>query len=246
MKSRVIFALFLSLILVGGATFLRGSRNTSSAGLISVENTDNAPFIMDEVLVSEMAPLSQTDALSQDLFSDYMALKAEGEATSENLEKLAEVYSARVLATSQTPVTTAKLSLVSDSQENITAYSQVMLAARARYEAQTRTLSGASDFTDINDPGFKKLMQSISTLYAVAAGEMKKIPVPASLAANHAKLINNYLSSSEATLKLMEIEENPLSAFGALGTQAKNSQEEEVLFANIRLVMIQQGFSSTP
>src|SRR5690242_6386098 len=98
MKSRVILAIIFSAILIGGASFYRvlAQRSDTSSALVAVKNPDSNLFMMDESLQDlgdspQNTELSRTDALSRELFADYINLKSEDKVTSQNVEKLAEV-----------------------------------------------------------------------------------------------------------------------------------------------------------
>lgn len=252
MKAQIVTAVLLSVVLVGGATWFRFvSPQTAPAQLVAVSSSDGLREINAEEffrIPAEDAPpeLTQTDVLSRQLFSDYIGLKSSGRATPENLNSLAEQYANTMFTEERVDanVTLSQLNIVADSNQALIDYNQKVLAMRSKYESMIKSLTVQSDFSDITDPLFIKFMLAVSTTYEQAVAELKKMPVPTSLANNHLDLINNYFSSIKATRSISQIEDNPISALAALSAQSKNSQEEEALVANIKVLLMSRGIYS--
>jgi hypothetical protein len=252
MKSRVIIALFLSCVLIGGAGYVRfAQKKAATLQVIATEEDINAAAlnkILSQASVQDTQvaaePLTQTDVISRNFFSDYMSLKANGELTDDNISKLGEIYSSRILLDKTSPrtITAASLTILPDSTDNLTAYGQKMLAIRSKYESEVGILSKQFPFNgDTSNPNFAKLMNAISNLYDQAAAELEDLPVPSSMASNHANIVNLYLSNSVATQALASLEDDPIQAFSALSSQSQSPEQEEALYNNIRLALIQQG-----
>src|SRR5262245_34471639 len=109
-KARLIFALILSVALIGGATWFRAAGTHAEKAKLAVVNSQDAlePLSDEEIAADYMTPratsstittqLSDTDLVGRQLFSDYMGLVADGHATKENLDTLAAKYSENILS----------------------------------------------------------------------------------------------------------------------------------------------------
>ncbi len=173
-----------------------------------------------------------------------MRLKAQNRATPENLSQLAEKYLSN-LPDDAAVASMAELTVTPDTNDSLINYNKRISQLHAKYEALTSSASGQNEFSDIFDPKFQEFMMVVAVNYKQAAEELKKIVVPTSLSDNHLKLINNYLSSSQAALSIGKIQDDPLRAYRGLSTQAQNSQEEASLLANIRVLLISKGLYSS-
>lgn len=254
MKAQIVTAVLLSVVLVVGATWFRfTSTQNPPAQLVVVAGSGELREINAEEFFALPAQgevptttLTQTDVVSRQLFSDYIGLKSSGQATPENLNRLAEQYANTMFAEEEADakVTLSQLNIVADSNQALIDYNQKVLAMRSKYESMIKSLTVQSDFSDITDPLFIKFMLAVSTTYEQAVAELRKMAVPTSLAGNHLNLINNYFSSIKATRSISQIAENPISALAALSTQSKNSQEEEALVANIKVLLMSRGIYS--
>lgn len=103
MRNRVAFALFLSLLLVGTATWMRSENYSEnpSYSLTEVKNTSpkDDSFSIESFLgikenkaESEEVELSKTDIIGRQLILDYVELATSGQATEANIAALAERY----------------------------------------------------------------------------------------------------------------------------------------------------------
>ncbi len=251
MRFNIVFAILASIVLIGGASWVRFARTNPFAvsylaivpNQLESENDILESFLNPKVPDKEPAlPLSQTDILGRQLFSDYMALKSRDQLDSNSLKSLINKYSGGILSFESRPsVSKEQINIVPDSTDNSKIYIQKIFETRAKYAGLVVNSFGQRNFTDIDDPDFKELTAYAAKLYQEAAAELKKIPVPVSLADNHIKLIENYLSSSSSIGALSNIAEDPARTYAALNTYAQNVNEEERLLANIQLAILTNG-----
>lgn len=245
MRTKVLSALFVSLIMVGAAFWLRFSANDKPYESISaVSNRGSAAPTREEAFLSansrasSSVPLTTTDIFSRQLFGDYASLKSKGETSSENLNYLAERYADGILNLEPSPSKTAtieQLAIIPDSSENILNYGKSMIAARSKYA--TKAQKGSEGSGDLARGGFNDFISQASALYLASANELMKMKVPASLAKNHLDIINNYFQSAEAMKIIAESTEDPIKIYAAIQAQVQNAKKEDNLFLNIQIAM---------
>jgi hypothetical protein len=250
LRFNIVLALLISVILIGGSVFMRTYNNFSQEPLLLAVSGPENPLFSDEAILepntsnttASSTPLNTTDIISRQLFSDYIELSAKNQATPENLSALAGRYAEAILSSNSAPfVNEGQIILTSDSNEALLTYNRAFFNTRDKYTAQVTGLPQQFVFSDVSDPQFKAFMITLGGLYAQVASDLIKIPVPQSLAKNHVKLINNYLSNHKASLVIADFSENPIEAFSALNIQSKNSAEEAALLSNIRVALLNKG-----
>jgi hypothetical protein len=250
------FALVISLVLILGALWFRISASrTTAASLVAVEDAQNSgesdiisaeDFLAQSSTTVPTGSLSTTDLVGRQLFSDYMGLVNQGQATESNLTSLAETY---VNALNTIPqgrsVGREELHTVEDTIENLQAYSEAVFALRNKYRSLATEATRGKTISDSNSSGFISLMSRLGNLYKAGGEELIGVAVPASMADTHQKLINNYFSSADAMNTLSKSDEDPLKAYVALDTQSKNNTEEEELLSIIQKTLMANGIIST-
>ena len=239
MRSRIVGAFCISFVLIGLAFWYRShaSEPSLSPFLISAASESSA---QNDGFVSQINPRTppepiSADVLGKQLFSELIALKSSGQATSENIETIAAKYAESIL-NFQIAKTADRSSLktVTDSKENLLKYSQTVLNVRSKYASLISAASGEEMITDFNNKEFKSLMSYGAKLYSQAAAELNKISVPSALAEIHLKLVNNYLSSAEALETLAQASEDPIRIYAAMNMFGKNTTEENDLLTSIQ------------
>lgn len=252
-RFQLILAIAVSAALIGGSTWIRIQNRieTNSGELIAEEtqdfsesySNDGLALINTTHVLSE--PLSETDLIGRQLFSDYAKLLSTGQATSENLTALAESYTASIKNTKYIPnITTADLLIVEDTETNLQIYGESVFNIHTKYKNLVTKAHGSGITPNVNSPEFKSFMERVAELYTQAANELKILPVPQILAETHFNLVNNNLSSAEAATTLSNIVKDPLSAYAALNTQAENTQKEANLLLYIQSTMMANGIIS--
>jgi hypothetical protein len=250
-------SILVSIVFIGGAVWLRASQTNSAnenLGLESVPNSEVAIFegSPQDVYLGEKATstqnLNQTDLLGRQLFSDYLNLSSQGSVTSEKINNLANSYADNILnLQTSSKIDKSSLTITTNSQATLSTYGTAVLTLRIRYGDAVQKLVNQTGAKNADDPKVQDLMLSISQTYKQAAQDLINMPVPQSLADNHLKLINNYLSSSEAARTIANADTDPMGAYAALNVQVKNGEEENLLLGNIQSIMAANGiiFSSS-
>ncbi len=251
-KFHLTAAIFLSLALVASAAWVRfAPQNPALAqlqgtGTLEGANIDGSEAYFpnnEATLETATSTLSEVDVVSRQLFSDYIKLKTGNQATPETLRALADKY-AEALATQQTfsSIDRSKITIVPDSNERLLEYYQKLLTLREKHKKTLDGVQPEEQFDDLFSPKLKNFMLSASNEYSLIASEIMALPVPASLAEEHLKLVNNYLAGSEITRTISEIDKNPVSALTSLESLVKNGDDEERLVAEMKVTLLSRGF----
>lgn len=251
-RFRLTFSLGISSILILSALWFRVSNaQTPPPSLIAVQNQETAPssdlisyedWLAQSSSTAQSGSLSQTDLIGRQLFSDYMGLVNNGQATPQNLTLLADSYAKNISdQTSAIIVKAEDINTVTDTVENLRSYSEKVSSIRNKSKDAVIEESKNNQAADTSNPAFAPLMNKVASIYESSANELKAIQVPISLRDNHVLLINNYLSSAEAMKDLAKSETDPVSAYAALNTQANNNTEEIQLLQNIQTTLMANG-----
>jgi hypothetical protein len=195
-------------------------------------------------------PLSTTDLISRQLFSEYVGISKNGQSTPLNLQSLGNKYAENILnrgnSLSSRTVSREDLTVTDDSPAAISQYEKQMSALRAKYAALAKGLGGEGKIiNDIDDPSLQKLFATAANLYVQAAEEFERVRVPASFLPSHIAIVNNHWSSAEVLRKLAENSEDPLKLYSVIKKQVENQQEEEELFRNMQAAFRSYGIPSS-
>jgi hypothetical protein len=250
-------SILVSIVFVGGAIWLRASQTKSANESLGLESVPNSEVSIlegspQDIYLGEKATstqnLNQTDLLGRQLFSDYLNLSSKGQTTPDRINTLANSYADNILnLQTSSKVERNRLTITADTIASLNSYGTSIVTLRIRYGDKIEKEMKDSGISDISDPKFADFMSNVSQLYKEAAADLVNMPVPQSLADNHLKLINNYLSSAEAAKAMANVTSDPLGAYAAINTHAKNEKEEDLLLGNIQATLAASGiiFSST-
>ena len=251
-KFRLGVALFVSILLIGGATYTRlKSAPTPSPDLVAVTphaDTDTAPsedLAAGSIATGSTTPqnLNSTDLVTRQLFTDYLSLAATGQATDDNVAALGAQYANSVVDTaSPSSINLDSLALVSDSKANFEAYSKAVSNIYNKYHNLAgTTIKGAGSLDSISAPNFVPTMSTLATLYERAATELEAVPTPTSLATSHLALINTYLGNVETLRALTNITRDPIASYGILAKASAQGGDEDNALLGIRGMLLIHG-----
>ena len=256
-RIRFIGALAISIALIGGAMWFRFVRIAPyTAQVISVSEVEPlssedslllTDFFSTETTLSTTSTttLSQTDLIGRQLFTDYMALKSQGELTPDDIKALAGKY-AESIKNSDVSIPKANINqiiVLSDSEVNLAAYGNAITNIRNKYKnlVTTEAQNSGGDITDTSSQAFSTFMGAVGKLYKSAADELLLVRVPTSLAQNHVDLINNYLESAEVMTSISGTAKDPIRAYATLSIYAQHSEKESELLLNIQKTLMANG-----
>jgi len=257
MRFRLTIALTISLFLIIFAGWMRVHPKSPPQGLVAVKNADLAPSpefstttdsnsLENISTASTSEPLSDTDLIGRQLFSDYLDLTMQGQATPENVDALAGIYAQSITSlTNNAPrITSLDISIVPNSQASIQAYGDSLTNIYVKYEALLKDAFSSGQSLNTVGTALTAFGVNISKIYTNEVNELKKLSVPAKVSENHVSLINTYLSSASAYKALANADENPAEAVAAITIGEKNADQELVILKNLENTLRQSGIIS--
>lgn len=257
LRIRLIGAISISIVLIGGAIWFRfGQETYTQSNIVAINNED--PILLKETFLAEFAssdaefattstpskPLNQTDLVSRGLFSDYISLKSQNQATENNLGFLASKYAKDIANTdiSIYQVSINKISVVSDSETNLITYSNTVSSIRNKYKNLVIAEHGRSTgLTNPDSLSIYSFMKIVGGLYSKAANELLAVKAPISLAQNHLSLINIYFGNADLLKLFSGAPQDPVPALAALNSYAQNTEKESLVLSNIRRTLQANG-----
>lgn len=243
MLFRVGIAVFLSFILIGGATWVRVSNQKSPAPtLIGVEssNTEGTLTYEDvygpakdaETAIPE-ENLTTTDLIGRQLISEYISLSSKSELSPDSLMGLADKYIELVPSIKIAGIKTISVSdieTVSDTEENYLDYDENINVIYEEY-IDSFDLVGEEELA-LNELPLDHV-SSIQKIYKNISQNLSDIAVPKSIASSHIKLINHYLSVENYLQKIIDESSDPVVAMANLIILSEKSQDEAMLIDDI-------------
>jgi len=257
MKPWIATALFVSILLIGTATWIRFQNQTkTSVGLIAVNNaglssstepTISGPnFLANQDLsntgTSTDENLSGTDMIGRQMIIDYVNLATSGQASDESINALANQYVEKIPNLSSASVASyLDIKTVPNEKVNFQNYNDSLTKIQKDYSAVLNSIP--VEITNASTPGpkFYSAIKSISTAYSETVTKLKMLPTPIALVQVHLKLINNYLSSASAMKAVSETEKDPAFAFAGLVTIGNNLKETNLIIGEINQILAKNG-----
>lgn len=241
MKPGIAVALFISIILVGGAFWTRIDASRNEAGLIAVnEQRANEDFYKEVFLnprvdttptstsTQETAePLTGTDLIGRQLILDYVDLAAMGQASDINVELLAERYAESI----PTLINTQRLGYLDiktgpNNFESIKNYSDSLLDIYIQHYEKT-TGRSANNLSEVSlGSNYDLLFEQTAISSDITAERLKNLSAPLAIANLHLELINIHISNSITAPIVQKMDEDPLYAIAALTIFNQNSDKE--------------------
>ena len=236
MRTGLVLSIVVSILIIGAAIWFRTSQTSRINPDLAVVESTSTPSgssatstIFGWINESPAADsINRTDLIGQQLIIDYVNLAASGQATSENVDSLANQYVSSMPGLIKTnQIGKSSLHVVDDSLNAFSSYSDSMTAILNDY--QTRVQQFMPNGSTLN-PAFYTGITEVGKIYSDTAESMEKIPVPGTLADLHMELINVYLSNSSVMSAIAQTESDPAKSFSGLALYQNNaSQETNVL-----------------
>lgn len=258
MQRRLALALSLSALLIAGATYMRVAHAEKPYKALTVVNVSEAPSQNDTTIIDTpvvasdtAAPaenLTTTDLVGRQLMSQYLDLASNGQATDATIQELADNAANNIASLNTfTLATAAQLHIVADGKASFQTYGEALSVLNGKYQGLAKAVADkAGDLSDVTSKGFSSTMDALSKLEKKASDELTSLPVPASIAQTHLKLINNYLSSASAFSALSRANTDAATAFAGLVAQSTNSAEADSLLLSIETALLAQSITFTP
>ncbi len=256
MRPGLVASLLISLVLVGGATWVRFSpKDSVSEGLTVVSSsgvsaTQDDPSFLDKFLGTSSSeapksvtnePLTGSDILSRQLVSEYISLATNGGGTDAELQSLADKYISSIPSlTTSTIVDYIELKTVTNTKDNFQRYADLVTKIHRTYAS---SIQEAYAGTAIDSLGQKlySVTDQLSSIYTKTSTELKNTSVPYELAPAHLRLINLYLSNASSLKAISNTETDSATAFAGLLVVNKNAEEEATILGEITRILTANG-----
>jgi hypothetical protein len=259
LRSRSTFAVIFSIVLIFGAVWVRYA-NAKDA-LAERDNqilldTKNDPYsnlntregfnqALGKTSTTTPTNLTSTDLIGRQMFSDYMSLVSRGQATDENITKLANTYAQGMLKVNQgqsTKITDEELKITGDTQTAFQIYATQTANILNKYSSLFRkNLNQVGISGEVAPENLSKFGTVLYPIYQQLAEELIKISVPLSLKETHLNLVNSYLESAYNLETLKKLNSDPVTALAAFNTQITNFETEMTLINNIKVFLGSKG-----
>lgn len=241
MRFGVIFSIFISLVTITAAIWVRAHKESSSINpsIVSANDFDLPSDQYLQNLTGENAGgeiLSNTDLISRQLILNYLDLAQNGRATQGNIYDLAQKYIEEVPTLhSATYVNLSEIAKTEDSKASFTAYEERLNLIHKKFAEKMAPYKGIK--LNTLNAQFFSFASAVSQAYYSAADELKKMKVPSSIAPTHLQLINKYISSAEAMKSLSKADTDPVSAFAGIAIMNNNFSEGEKILTEISIIL---------
>lgn len=250
MKTRIVFALCVSLFFIGGATWFRFTNTANIVSNIELVERPDPQVVSREILdafiststPTENRPLSDTDVIARQLIIDYINLATSGGASDEAVNTLAEKYVETIpsIASEAPSIRISDIQLVDDTLTNFQTYANQALEIYASY-AQAMASVSLEESVNFNNPAVGPSAKALGVVYKNTAEKLQNINVPVALSQEHIRLVNNYLTSSVAMTDLSELGKDPAKSFAGILAINKSLNEEGLILQNIEKILTDNG-----
>jgi hypothetical protein len=248
MHRGIYIALFISIILISIAGWYRIAGNKGAKlGLLAIPSS---PSILKDyqegpsIQPSPATPsdLSGTDLIGRQMISDYIALSANGKATSENIDLLAQKY-VESIPTLIAPekFSLSDLQITTNNRKNLENYAQNVMQIYRQYAASLLAIEAGGNLSAIMISGSGEAASKMNLAYMETARRLKDISAPQPVAQLHLNLVNLYLENAAAMKSIATLNADPANAFAGLILMSGNINEEAQLLAEIEQVLTANG-----
>ncbi len=253
MRTGIILAIFASLVLVGGASWTRFSKEKSAANLIAVEQSAGSETRYQEAFANYLnststarsasaEPLTNTDIISRQLITDYISLVGSGGNSDADLTDLVDNYVKSIPTLTVTfKVNYADLRLVDNSRANFETYAQKVGTIYAKYANDVERASAARKIVSTQTASDYEFFRKAGQAYEERAAELKSLAVPLKLASSHLALINSNLESASALEAISKAENDPMTAVAGLASMDNGLNGEMAALKEIEQIFNSDG-----
>ncbi len=256
MRTRVTLALFISFLLVLGASWQRADKEKSVIK-ISAETPTNIDTYqnLEPASTSDLSAtddknkngegLTTTDLIGRQLMSEYISLATSGQISEAELVKLGDKYADSIAEIKTAPrISSLDINVVSNTKANFQKYDLITTQIERRRIKSVGSIDEKMMQVSSSDESLDETVRKISLSYKNAAEELKNIDVPASLLQLHTNLVNNYLSISSGMEYIDEKNADSAISFAGI-VSAKNSLASgERIIEDIIKVLVANGLEN--
>jgi hypothetical protein len=254
MKRDLPISLAVAVILIGGALWYRlSTSNTIEYGLVTVGENQAPDISYEEFLGDFLKPTatsssavasadaySNTDAISRQLFMDYLSLESKDQINTASLTTLTDKYveSLPNLIQSES-IDASDIKTVPNSQINFQSYADALTEIYNKHAQTINSVKGVN--FDRLSPELYAFTDKLAVSYKSLADEIKTVAVPQTLLSLHLKLVNNYLSSASASASISKADDDTALAFSGLIGLHQNMESEKSILLEIEKILNANG-----
>ena len=253
MSFRIALALSLSVILVGVASwdrFIGVEKSNPTISIVENTNTEAQDKYYQELMKgytetstsTATKKLTGTDLIGRQMIIDYVDLSTSGQASSDNINALAERYVESIPTLNNArKASILDIKVVSNSKTSFQNYSNEISSIQSQYAKDTDNLYNKNP--NINELGkaYYGFSSSMSTIYNELANKLMETPVPGSLVQKHLELINIYLSNASAVEAMSKTEEDPATSFAGIIALKENTNREGLVLNEILKILTENN-----
>ena len=253
MHRGIYLAIFTSLSLISFAVWGRiDDKKSEKLGLLVVPSNSGEINDYEEVANDYLlktppssAPsenLSSTDLIGRQMVADYMALSANGKATSENINSLAEKYVESIPSLiSPEQFSLFDLKIVTNNKANFGLYAEKVMQIYREYASELLSIQSGGGVSTLLASGSGEAASKMNLAYAGTARKLKEISTPQAVSQLHLNLVNLYLENAAAMKSISTLNVDPANAFAGLILMSGNINEEAQLLGGIEQVLTANG-----
>jgi hypothetical protein len=248
---KILFASTVALILIIlSITVVYRKSSSKDKGelgiLVSSENTATSINSLGSSNSNSPESTNQTDILSKQVFTNYIALQQSGNLNESNVQALTDQLSAQILDSSASAKTYTVFDLkviAGATPEEIKDYGDQLFLIRTKYQnAYIRgSIAPNSPYIDPSESGMMRVFKDLQNLYERVVVDLSQMSVPDGLAELHLQLMNIYSASAFGLSQFSQLDIDPVAALSGLNVYNKNSDQEEVILQKIARYFVNNG-----
>ncbi len=253
MKFSVLLAIFVSIITIGFASWYRFFEPQTISNVVALQPVEGNKYSNEEltqdfinpnagilnVVATSTVPeedLTSTDLATRNLILSYLDLAISSGQTVEagKIEDLGVQYANSITNFHKfNKATIQNIVVVPDSTSNAYNYAENFLNIYTEYAERSQTLSGNMGTLQVNSTSYRTGVESMLAIYTAMVSDLKKLPVPVSIAQLHLELINGYLSNVQAMTEARSLDTDPVTTLAGLTTLKESAGREVEIIKTI-------------
>jgi hypothetical protein len=250
MRNRVVSALCIALILVGGAVWVRANGNSEGTPTLTSVEGDKQNLevydienFWDTSTDPNVSPLSSTDIVARGLLTDYISLASSGQIDNASVDALVNQYINNIPKITTAPqITKDDLHIVEDSKTSFQTYDRITTDIQTEQQEVIKSnYTYDTAYGVLNDETLRGIA-AMSEAYEKAAIKLRDIEVPRSLYSAHLKLVNNYFSTAAGMKAVASLDNDSMSAFSGMIAINNNIKEEPEIISELLALLNRHDF----
>lgn len=191
---------------------------------------------------STSATLNNTERLSQELFTQYVALQQAGQLNDAAIKTMTERIAQSADVTSANTLYTASSFKTFSNSDNVRmqTYANNLMNINSKYITNFKNKTENLQIT-LGNPDFAKTMAEASTYYSKMAAELSRIPIPEGAVQYHLAYVNTIEQSAEGLLEFSKYTDDPLSSLVGIQRHAKAEVDQSTAIENLTSFLNQNG-----